>query len=91
MGTSLHVFLIQNDETQTAELSEVNEPLKGNLLRALFRAIIPTRIEEAPELVRRLGEREKEVIENLRRPTEAELATMIRHAVTPLLAGIVLQ
>ncbi len=91
MGTSLHVFLIQNSETQNAELSEVNEPLKGDLLRALFRAIIPTRIEEAPELVRLLGEREKEVIENLRRPTETELATMIRHAVTPLLAGIVLQ
>lgn len=61
---------------------------KGQVIRCIFRSTIRTKPEDGewPSL---LARGEAEMIDSLRRPSEEELASGIRHAVTSLFAAVV--
>lgn len=82
-GLSLHCYLITSEGVREVEGED-----KGLLLRGMFRAGVRKAPETDPELTQRLVDCERELSERLRRPTETELESQIRHAVIPLLAGI---
>lgn len=58
-------------------------------MRDLLRATIRTKPEQADELLSSLVQQESELVTELRRPSETELVSGIRHAVTPLFAAVV--
>jgi superfamily II DNA or RNA helicase len=62
---------------------------KGSMLRGIFRSVI--RKSPDPEAIElsRLRDFETELSQQLRRPSEDELDAKIRHAVTPLFAGVI--
>ena len=82
--TSLHAFV-----TDGGDPIELQGGDKGHLVRGLLRAVIRKSPESADLLVPVLEKAESDLIMRLRRPSEEELGTQIRHAVTPLLAAIV--
>jgi hypothetical protein len=65
---------------------------KRDLLYALFEATV-TRVKPDPAdpVVAALGRHETEIGNQLRRPSEPEMRSGIRHAVTPLFAALVLR
>jgi hypothetical protein len=82
--TSLHAFVTSADG-----VTELVGREKGRLLRGLFRSVI-RKSPEAPEtLLATLKKAELDLTQQLRRPTKDELTAQIRHAVTPLFAGVV--
>ncbi len=82
--TTLQTFV-----TSANGMEELTGKEKGQLLRVLFRAVIRKSPESSDLVLSGLKQAEVDIAQKLRRPTEDELATQIRHAVTPLFAGIV--
>jgi superfamily II DNA or RNA helicase len=70
-------------------IKEVDGEDKGLLLRGLFRSTTRKSPEPADELVKKIVETERDLVEQLRRPSEEELTGQIRHAVTPLFAATI--
>jgi hypothetical protein len=70
-------------------IKEVEGQDKGLLLRGVFRSTTRKNPEPADELVKRIVETERDLVEQLRRPSEEELTGQIRHAVTPLFAATI--
>jgi superfamily II DNA or RNA helicase len=83
-GNALRCFVNTADEH-----SELFGEDKQRLLRALFRASIRKTPPVNDNVFQRLVNAELEVLEQLRRPSEDELSTQVRHAVTPLFAAVV--
>ena len=70
----------------------VEGPQKRDLLYALFDATVArTKPDPGDPVVAGLGRHETEVGNQLRRPSEPEMRSGVRHAVTPLLAALVLR
>lgn len=82
---SLHVHVLKAG----AEAREVHGEAKGELLRAVLAASARLNPESAPELLESLVNEEQRLVETLRYPSEQELDTGIRHAITPLLAAVI--
>jgi hypothetical protein len=82
--TSLHAFV-----TTAGGVSELIGREKGHLLRGLFRSVIRKTPETAEATLATLKTAEVDLSAKLRRPTEDELTAQVRHAVTPLFAGVV--
>jgi superfamily II DNA or RNA helicase len=85
VGQSLHAYLITPDTCR-----EERDEARGSLLRAIFRA----GIRKGPDadtgtLIEEVRKQEDLVCESLRQPSQEELASRLRHAVTPLFAAIV--
>lgn len=70
----------------------IEGPAKRNLLYALFEATV-ARVKPDPTdtIVQGLGRYETGLGNQLRRPSESEMRFGVRHAVTPLLAAMVLR
>jgi superfamily II DNA or RNA helicase len=81
---SLHAFVTTADG-----MTELPGKEKGQLLRGLFRAVIRKSPEAAEATLATLSKTELEFAHQLRWPTEEELNAQIRHAVTPLFAGVI--
>lgn len=82
--TSLHVFV-----TPGSGSTELQGTDKGRLLRSLFRAVIRKSSEPSDSLLVGLQDAERDLVMQLRRPSEEEMAAQIRHAVAPLMAAII--
>lgn len=70
-------------------IAEVLNEQKGVLLRGLFRASIRKNPEDSELLIRHMQANEKDLVQQLRRPTQEELTSQVRHAVTPLFSAVV--
>jgi hypothetical protein len=55
----------------------------------LFSSVIRKSPETAEDLLQLMVSAETDLIEQLRRPTEDEMAAQIRHSVLPLFAGVI--
>ena len=84
-ATSLLVYVVRVG----AEPVRVDGKDKRALLRGLFAATVRVKPDLPDGIVDEVRAKEASLAHDLRRPTEAELASGIRHAVTPLLAAIV--
>ncbi|MFN7922968.1 MAG: helicase-related protein [Bryobacteraceae bacterium] len=81
---TLHVFVARLGGVQ--ELSGVD---KADLIRQTLRTVVrKTQPPELTPLSEHLREVEAKLAYQLRKPTEDEVASQIRHSVTPLFAGI---
>jgi superfamily II DNA or RNA helicase len=88
VGASLHCFVVTPDRDPAA----VEGPQKRDLLYALFDATVArVKPDPADPVVASLRKHEDGVGNQLRRPSESELRAGVRHAVTPLLAALVLR
>jgi hypothetical protein len=83
-GVALRCFVIQSG--QPVELKNGEKKL---FLQGLFRSVIRKSPETAEDLLRLMASAETDLIEQLRRPTEEEMAAHIRHSVLPLFAGVI--
>jgi superfamily II DNA or RNA helicase len=81
--TSLPVFVIKEGVA-----TELQGKDKGLLLRQLLRSVIRKSAEATGPLVGEIQQAESDLITKLRRPSDVEMTTQVRHAVTPLLAVI---
>lgn len=84
-GTSLHCFTVDT----SGHASLLQGEGKKALLRGIFQATVRVKSEEAKTLVQAMRQNEERLAEELKRPTEDELASKIRYAVTPLFAAII--
>jgi len=82
---TLHCYVIAPGR----EPESVEGIARGLLLRALFKATVRTKPEEAPELVAQVARHEHEMTDTLRRITREQFDQGLRYAVTPIFAGIV--
>jgi superfamily II DNA or RNA helicase len=82
---SMHCYLVAGGR----EPEIVEGTGRGALLRALFRATVRTKPEEASELVGLIVDRERELVESLRRITRQQFDEGLRYAVTPIFAAVV--
>jgi hypothetical protein len=88
VGASLHCFVIGPDGPPLP----VEGKQKRALLYALFDATVArVRPDPTDPIVAALRTHEAELGNQLRRPTEPEMRSSVRHAVTPLLAALVLR
>ena len=83
--STLHCYLVLSG-TQAVVL---NNEEKHKLLLGLFNSTVRAKPENANDLIVELVDQENELGNSLRRPTDQELADGIRHAVTPVFAGII--
>ncbi len=82
---SLHCFTVSVDGAQQS----VDGPARGALLRGLFKGTVRTKPEEAPGLISKLQQSERDLVDELRRPTPEQQEQGIRFSVTPILAAVV--
>lgn len=88
IGTSLTCFVITPDRDPLL----VEGPSKRDLLYAIFDATVArVKPDTADPVVEAIRRHEIAILNQLRRPSEAEMRTGVRHAVTPLLAALVLR
>lgn len=83
-GVALRCFVIQAG--QPVELKDDEKKL---FLQGLFRCVIRKSPDMVEDLLQGLVPAETDLIEQLRRPTEEEMAAQIRHSVLPLFAGVI--
>jgi hypothetical protein len=81
---SMHLYVFTGHDQ-----SEIGGAEKGKLMRGIFRGVIRKTPEPIEALIQSISTAEKELVESLRRPSEAELQAKVRHAVTPIFAAIV--
>ncbi len=85
LGSSIEIFVVPT-EGEARRLHGVD---RSEVMRGLLRGVIRREAEDVPGLVGRLAELEPEWEVELRRPSEADRADGVGHAVTPLLAAVV--
>jgi hypothetical protein len=83
-GQALRCFIYGPDSHVEVEGED-----KRHLFHGLFRASLRKTAEPLEQLALRVIDTEGDLVEHLRRPTEDDLASQIRHAVTPLFAAII--
>lgn len=83
-GTTLHVSVVQ----QEGAVSSVAGESKGRLIRTLIDAVQRQEAEPAPRLVEAMEAAQEQLVNELRRPSEAERGSGVAHGVFPLLAAI---
>jgi superfamily II DNA or RNA helicase len=83
-GVALRCFAIQDG--RPVELKDKEKKL---FVQGLFRSVIRKSPEPAEDLLRLMVSAETDLIEQLRHPTEEEMAAQIRHCVLPLFAGVI--
>ncbi len=83
-GVALRCFVIRAG--QSVELKNGEKKL---FLQGLFSSVIRKSPETAEDLLQLMVSAETDLIEQLRRPTEDEMAAQIRHSVLPLFAGVI--
>ena len=71
------------------EFSEADKPTEKRLIEGLLTATIRKSSENLPALTRAIARTEEQWVERLRRPSETELNSQIRHSVMPLFAAII--
>ena len=71
------------------ERQEVVGAAKGNLVRAVLRATARRDAEDDGELRGAMTEAEKDIVNELRRPSDSDRDARIVHAVTSLFAALV--
>lgn len=81
---SLHCFVVTVDSAMA-----VNGKTKGSLIRSLLSATVRQKPDVDDPLVARLADLEKELLEELRRPSDDEWQHGLRHAVAPVFAAAV--
>jgi superfamily II DNA or RNA helicase len=81
---ALRCFVIHAGKSM--ELKNVEKRI---LLQGLFRSVIRKSPEAAEDLPQLMVSAETDLIEQLRQPTEREMAAQIRHSVLPLFAGVI--
>jgi superfamily II DNA or RNA helicase len=84
-GATLHACLHDGSDT---EVTEVAEHTRGMLLRTIPKATIRKNVDGSIVGLTRVKAIESELVDRLRRPTEEEVRTGIRYAVTPLFCGV---
>lgn len=84
-GNGLHCHVVTAD----AEPRVVEGVEKGMLFRGLFGAGVRNKPELVESLLASLAASERDLANQLRRPSEREMRFGIRHAVTPLFAAVV--
>jgi superfamily II DNA or RNA helicase len=84
VGNAILTFVVKGG----ARITACDGLDKGGLIRGLLRATVRKSAEPAEELICAIQVAERDLVAELRRPTEDELTNQIRHAVTPLLAAI---
>jgi hypothetical protein len=87
-GSSLHCVVLNPGSAPV----HIEGEDKGELIRGLVDATVRVRPEGgavSEDLIASLRASERQIGEDLRRPSEAELADGLRHAVIPLLAAVV--
>jgi superfamily II DNA or RNA helicase len=88
VSASLSCFIITPDHDPVL----VEGPRKRELLYALFDATVArVKPDPADPVVAAIRHHETEIGKQLRRPSEPEMRSGVRHAVTPLLAALVLR
>ncbi len=80
----MHVYV--SDGTAVTEIAGAE---KGKLMRGIFRGVVRKSSEPIEALIQSLSKAENEMTESLRRPSEADLQTKVRHAVSPIFAAII--
>jgi hypothetical protein len=83
-GIALRCFVIQ-----AGGVVELKDEKKKIFLQGLFRSVIRKSPGNAEDLLQVMLSAETDLIEQLRRPTEEEMAAQIRHSVLPLFAGVI--
>src|SRR6266498_261044 len=83
-GGALRCFVIQAGQSVELKNGE-----KKRFPQGLFRSVIRKSPETAEDLLQLMVSAETDLIEQLRRPTEDEMAAQIRHSVLPLFAGVI--
>jgi superfamily II DNA or RNA helicase len=83
-GNALRCFVIYGDKSE-----ELEDERKRRFLQGLFRSVIRKASEPIEDLLQAISAAEVKLIEELRRPSEEEMSAQIRHAVTPLFAGVI--
>ena len=84
-SNALLCYVIEADKEPVA----VEGPKKGTLLRGVFDATIRTKPDVAEGLSTTMKRHEMDLIERLRQPLPTELASGVRHAITPLFSAVV--
>lgn len=84
-AATLHCVTVSAD----GQRSSVQAQAKQTLVRALLSGTVRREPEEASVLVGAVEQAEAALVAELRRPTDADRAARIVHAVTPLLAAVV--
>jgi superfamily II DNA or RNA helicase len=85
VNSSLRVFHVVGVD-EPVEMVQADKRL---IVDGLLRATVRTKPATANELVARLADLEDTLAQQLRRPTDAELAAGVRHAVMPVFVAIV--
>jgi superfamily II DNA or RNA helicase len=83
-GADLRCFIIQ-----AGRPPELIDEGKKIFLQGLFGSVIRKSPETAGDLPQLMVSAEADLIEQLRHPTEEEMAAQIRHSVLPLFAGVI--
>jgi hypothetical protein len=81
-GSALVLFVVRPGTAP----ERLEGPEKADLVHTLAQATIRTKPESNRALLQAMCEHEMPLAQQLRRPTETELAEGVRHAVSPLLA-----
>ena len=84
-GTSFHAWVVEQDGKATA----MEKMDRGNLVRGLGEATQRQEAEQAVELVAALQGTQDRLVNDLRRPTEADREQRVSHGAFPLLAAVV--
>jgi len=88
VGASLATFVVTPDR----EPVSVEGQPRRELLYALHEATVArVKPDPADPVVAAICRHEKELADKLRRPSESEMQSRVRHAVTPLLAALILR
>lgn len=82
-SNSLHCLIGQR------ELSAVDKHVKRVIIQDLLTGTTRKSSENVPALTEAIRRAEDQWIERLRRPSEAELESQIRHSVMPLFAAVI--
>ena len=81
-STTMHYFVVHGDGTKR----ELNREESRQVVDGLQKSTIRAKKPNFPNLENAIADFEQTVAQELRRPTELELAQKIRHAVTPVFA-----
>jgi hypothetical protein len=85
----LSCFLSCYEVGPIASARVVDGEERGNLLGALLHSTVRAKPPSDQALIAAVARNEMELYQNLRRPSDDQIAAGVRHAVTPLLAAIV--
>jgi hypothetical protein len=84
IGPSMRLYVVRD-----GSLLEITGSQKGATIRALLEATVRKSADADSPLTATIKNAEKQVIQDLWKPSEEELRVGIRHSVMPLLAAVI--